>query len=207
MPDRDNLARTLPKRWLGAIKAARQGPEYLAKHLASVTSTLIAEIIKPELIENLASQLVNIAQMPPAQREAAVIELPSGSESSRDGLIHTRAADQVNAELSVNPYQHFTADEVRERLFEEFTVGVPRAYAMGVLATKIPDAYPSVQAAQENLAQCETHLREMLRDTARALAANPSDPQIKRITLPRVKRRKKQEELVATKAKIDLGKI
>ena len=206
MPDRDNLSKSLKKPWGGAVNAARQGPEVLARFAAAVTTEVIVGMGNTALLEQLSSQLVQTLAISTKEREGIVFQPPKNSETTRESLIALRAADRVLTEMVV-ANRPMTPAEVRSKLFDAYCLEIPKALCLGIIAVKVPDLYVDAQTAFNQLNACEDSLKKLLQKTAQELEANPNNPQITRLKKPRRKQRKSQEELVSSTPKMNLGNL
>lgn len=207
MPDCDNLPRTLSRAWREAYKAARYGPEFLAKFLAHTT---VKELPKSQglfLLEPLAFQLQKIMQLPVEERVRAVLEPPLGSEQCRDTLIAVHAAEHVLSEIVTAHRQTLTSEEVRVRLYETFCLEIPRVYCLGVLSVKgIPNPYLNVEMACQQIIKCESLLQRELAHTAQELAVCPTAPDLSPISKPQ-RKRLSQPELVDSTLSVNLSAL
>lgn len=205
VPDQDNLSRSLPKAWSGARRAALGGPKHLGKYLASITVQELPQSKGIALLDTLADQLKQIAEQSIERRMVATLELPDGSERCRDTEIALHAAERVLVEIVTSDEEPPITTELRQKLYEEFCVEIPKVYCLGVLAIKhIPTLYSNTAKALRELKRCEQTLRQMLKPTARELAENPMNPTLTKIPKPRLSR-PSQEELVGSPLKLNLG--
>jgi hypothetical protein len=205
MPDRDNLSKTLKKPWGGAINAARQGPEVLARFAAAVTTEVIADMGNGALLEALSTQLSQVLAMPVEDRANAVLCVPEKAESSRESLIAVKAAERVLVEIVIG--NSMTPAEVHSKFLEAYCLEIPKTMCLGIIGVKVPNLYPTSEIALQELGATEHRLKELLQTTARELEANLNNPKITKLKKPRRKRRKSQEELVTSTPKMNLGNL
>lgn len=211
MPDYDNIPRGLPKGWRGCAKAAVQGAPFLAQKLHHLTAREINRNPQVKeavgLLEELLPQLQRIAAAPVGERLTAELELPRGAESTRLKAAAVQCAERLAVGMALGDPSTADPDGLREQLYRDFCLAIPRINAFGPLLTVgVPFPYEDVDRAQSALEACEALLEESLGVTAAQLAADPEACKVKPVKAP-VLPKPTQEELVQTEVGLDLDAL
>ena len=204
MPDRDNLPKSLPKAWQDAQHRAQCGPEHLAEWAAyKIVTKELPKLEGRALFDVLVKQLKQIADTPPTERTAALLEMPVSAAKSRVSQTILNAAERLAVELALEPDAPFSLGELQTKLAEAYCIEIFRVNCCGPLEMRgAGPEYTSIEETQALLRETEAILREKLAETMMALAADPLEPSLPKLKEPK-KPKRTQEELVRQKVRMN----